>query len=353
MPADAVKGSRLQTLQAGRAIAAIFVLLYHTEITLSLPKYYGVHTFSLFKAGHFGVMYFFALSGYLMVTVHRNDLGEKEKVASFFYKRFIRIYPLLWVALLFMFCLNLASGIKSLPTLPNLLMDITAAPVLLSEPLLTVEWTLRHEILFYLICGLAIWRPKIGLSILLAWGLAPLLAWGDVGPFRVLVSPYNILFIFGGLSAVAVEHLSSNSAKLILLVGAATLAFTWTMEVGGNALGYSYPTIFAYGIASAMFLCAASKLELSGLLVVPKWLNFLGAASYSIYLIHFAAISVMCKVAVWVSSHYDLPRQLVFVTVATVALLVGIIFHLMVERPMMKHMKYIFRPPAYARQSGN
>jgi peptidoglycan/LPS O-acetylase OafA/YrhL len=52
---------KLDSLQNGRAFAALSVLLFHTDITSALPKYAGHEIASIFNRGYSGVDYFFVL----------------------------------------------------------------------------------------------------------------------------------------------------------------------------------------------------------------------------------------------------------------------------------------------------
>jgi len=55
---------QLTTLQAGRAIAAIMVVLFHIEIFIFPDRLYpGQGAFKPFEIGYSGVEFFFALSG--------------------------------------------------------------------------------------------------------------------------------------------------------------------------------------------------------------------------------------------------------------------------------------------------
>jgi len=61
---------RFQSLQMGRGLAALAVVLYHAADTITLPKYIGSDTTGLLKyflPGHAGVHYFFILSGFVIV----------------------------------------------------------------------------------------------------------------------------------------------------------------------------------------------------------------------------------------------------------------------------------------------
>jgi len=95
--------------------------------------------------GVFGVVLFFAISGYCITLAAR-----RETPAQFVVRRVFRIYPLLIVALLVEVMLERIAG-RATPGARALLGSATLlGDFMLVEPRLAgVEWTLRLEILFY------------------------------------------------------------------------------------------------------------------------------------------------------------------------------------------------------------
>src|SRR5436190_1288571 len=91
----------MATLQAGRALAALLVVLYHNGLYIfALDKYWGADpSRGLFNFGHAGVEFFFVLSGFIIFYIHGKDLGVPSRFFSFIRKRFIRIYPIYWLVL--------------------------------------------------------------------------------------------------------------------------------------------------------------------------------------------------------------------------------------------------------------
>ncbi len=93
--------------------------------------------------------------------------------------------------------------------------------------------------------------------------------------------------------------------------------------------------VLAYGAASVLILAGLIEAERCGRLYPPRWLVFLGDASYSIYLVHFPALSLLAKVAqrLWLDTW--LPSPLLFCLLAAAAVGAGCLFHIAVERPLM------------------
>jgi len=68
---------KLNLLQVYRGIAAVLVIMFHLN-QRSGERLNQVTFFNLFQAGWSGVDYFFVLSGFIMVYVHRSAIQGKR-----------------------------------------------------------------------------------------------------------------------------------------------------------------------------------------------------------------------------------------------------------------------------------
>lgn len=115
-------------------------------------------TLPFFHGGGAGVIVFFLVSGYV---ISWSLFQKSETCSSFLIKRFFRIYPIYVLAVVVQAVVNGGGGGPSLKTL-SLFGDFWGTPYALGG----VEWTLRLEILFYLLmaifhfCGLFQLRRK-------------------------------------------------------------------------------------------------------------------------------------------------------------------------------------------------
>lgn len=92
------KSKRLSGLDIFRVMAALMIFLFHSA--LHLGCHYGVLS-SFINMGAIFMMGFFMLSGFvLFVTWKQKNLSDLFTIKSFYYKRFINIYPLYWFILL-------------------------------------------------------------------------------------------------------------------------------------------------------------------------------------------------------------------------------------------------------------
>lgn len=75
-------GTVIRSLQAGRAVAALMVVLFHIDSTFRSGEYWDRAIFGdwLVPAGGAGVCFFFALSGFIILHAHRSDIGRSGRL---------------------------------------------------------------------------------------------------------------------------------------------------------------------------------------------------------------------------------------------------------------------------------
>lgn len=340
--------NRLESLQCGRAFAAIVVLFFHTNITLALPKYLGHDIFAFANIGYSGVHFFFVLSGFVIYVSHVKDVGNPGKVAGYLKKRFRRVYPLLWIVLLcvipiFFAIPSFGGGTET--EVKNIALSLFALPSL-DNNILSVEWTLRHEVIFYLLFAIIIAAPRIGALFMLAWFTVSCVPFEDGTMLSFLFSPYHPLFAMGIAAAVAYRWGPIKFPLATSILGVSIFVGTWVVCL---VVGYRGPgphasplTEWTFGLGAAFSILGMAWLEKQGRLNSPALLVFLGEASYSIYLVHFPVVSAGAKI---VTKYRELlSPHVAYLLVAALALSAGITFHLVVERPIIRRMSRSVRP---------
>lgn len=99
---SAARSTFFPSMDGVRAVAALSVLVYHTTGALNLHKKspLGAYTALL---GTTGVAIFFVISGFLLyrpyAAAHLAGAPSRQSVATFYRRRFTRIYPAYWLAL--------------------------------------------------------------------------------------------------------------------------------------------------------------------------------------------------------------------------------------------------------------
>ncbi len=357
----------LRTLQLGRAIAAVLVVLHHNGNSIfAVDRYWGrdlLH--GLFDFGSAGVEFFFVLSGFIIFHVHWRDLGQPGRFLSYARKRFLRIYPIYWLVLLplaLAYLRNPAAG-------PDQALDpaLLYSSILLVHfnydyafSILPVAWTLYHEILFYVVFAVLIFSRRIGLALLAAWLAASLvmLVPGLVARFDPLFlwmalfyfSPMHILFALG-MGVCWIIHRGRVPAPWLLAVGGALLFLATGLEFDYLQLLTPNVRTLLYGLGSALALAGAVELERQGRVAVPRFAQLVGDASYSIYLIHLPTLSILAKLLTRPGLKESIPIGLAYVLLPGLAIGTGILLHLWVEKPMLARLNALFSPKA-SRNSG-
>jgi len=344
-----LKADKLLTIEAARGIAALLVAFYHGALVIELtwPRQ-GAPFGGLFGFGHAGVPFFFVLSGYIIYYIHHADFGQPSRLGLFAWKRFARIYPLFLIVMVPITAKHWLAG--------TFAWDYFAKSLLLLPqgrlPMLIPSWTLVHEVLFYLLFGLAIWKFGLGRLILLAWAvlfcaasmfgldLPPGLA-GDT--VRTLASPYNLLFLLGIAVAWLLQHCRIPVPQLLALAAGVAFVATGLAENAGSFKsqhGYGILPILLYGLSSAGIITGLVAAETAGTLRVGRTGGLLGALSYPLYLTHGIALSIVADMAH--KFRYAGPGWVLLVGAVAVACVAALLVHRYVEAPVATRLKRLW-----------
>lgn len=301
----------IDSLQAGRGLAALAVVIHHSNLA---ARDFGGQGFNLLDYGYLGVDFFFVLSGFI---IFHSTVGTNKKLSDYSRARFRRIFYPYWpvgigIALLYTLLPTLSAGDRSWSWLPTL----TLVPVD-SHPSLSVAWTLQHEILFYLLFGAAYFRGLLW-TVLIIW--AALIASAlFAGISTTALQLINLEFMFGILAAVATR----NGKAPLWMLAISVLCFSLWIVLGANR-----DLSFLFGLGIAFLIPPMVSAEWRGRVSVPTWLVFLGAASYSLYLVHPLFTPVAGRL---LRGH---PVGILALGIAG-SLAFGIAYHLIIERPLL------------------
>jgi peptidoglycan/LPS O-acetylase OafA/YrhL len=349
--------AHLRSLQMLRAIAALLVVLFHTGAIFGRRAGLSVLGGAFAQGGH-GVDLFFVLSGFVIAYAHRRDWSCPPRLGNYLFNRISRIYPsalILGLLALATYALAPAFGVRLGlygAGQPDKLggWSIVASLLLLPQQgtaLVNVSWTLKHEMIFYLVfAGLIVERRFVW--VLLLWQAAVLacaLAGVDFAGHwaRFPLGPLNLEFGLGmGCAWLAMQRkaaaLPPRPALLMvgLLLGVAIFA--------GGAIAETYwlgrprlPDVLIYGGGSALIVGPLALLELQGRLRSFRFLCRLGDASYAIYLVHFSTIMVVSGLLLRL--RFVPPNDLTCVAVAGFAVAAGVAFHRFVDQPLQRALR--------------
>ncbi|RXG85988.1 acyltransferase family protein [Bradyrhizobium vignae] len=334
----------LKSLQVGRAFAALAVLSYHVAVAFRLPKYFGVEPFGpIFLPGYSGAYFFFVLSGYIIFQAHWQDLGVPARIIAYLWSRATRIYPMYWIATLatLVGTLFVPSAREAFNAQPAYLFGaVTLLPFVEDKAVLPVAWTLFHEMLFYLIFSSLLVSKRLGVLLIGFWGFGCCISavYQNIdGPLGVIFSPINLLFFVGGASFLVLKRKKISKPLIIFALGAALFIAAWSYIAFYPSEAYAGLPNATLGIASGMIVAGAVGYETTMGMSAPRFVLFLGAASYSIYLTHFFLISIFCKIFTQFAS--QLPASISFSLITLFSIGIGCTIYSLVERPIHQFFK--------------
>jgi exopolysaccharide production protein ExoZ len=335
----------IQSVQVLRAIAAIMVVALHA-CNQAAP--FGAQAFPL---GNAGVDIFFPISGFVMVVSTHDRQASAATAGRFALARILRIAPIYWLLTLVkaaavMVRPGLFSG--AAVTAGSLAAALLFVPLhdaggVLANPPIKPGWTLNLEMFYYALIVLvlpfsrriALYVPLLIAALVIAAGLlfphfpafSREMGWG---------SPLALEFAAGML--LGEFTLTRTGAGrwpwLAVILGLAIYAF-----VPRSIDQAEWGRVVSWGAAGGCFLWAAIGLE--RWVANRAWARFpmlLGDASYSIYLTHALSQPLITVVA----------GKAIFQTLGAPGLvgilvilptLAGVVFHLLIEKPMTKGLK--------------
>ncbi len=363
----------IHSLQIYRGLAALAVLLYHATVLVD-ERYNHAPLGGFFSAGFMGVHVFFVLSGFIMLFVHADDFNRPARIGPFLRKRFTRIYPVYWAVLLpsaLFYFLYLERPLEIHHFIGNLVL-VKASGFAAIVP---VAWTLFHEILFYGMFATLILNLRLGIILFTAWvtlmilvgymgmGLAPpylltTLTGIDYGAIRAFftlaTSSLNSLFLFGlaafGLYRLLKRNPARDALGLLSFVAGILLILVLGAEYNANhpVRDYSWAHLhhltLGFGLAALLLMTSAASDTLESFFSRRSALQFLGNASYALYLTHYPLQKLMVAyLPSIVPGHGANTALLVFLASIALSMLGGCLFYLYVERPLLAWMRSLFR----------
>jgi len=289
--------SRIPQLDAVRGVAVLLVFIHNTDL------YPSLHLGLIAKNGWMGVDLFFVLSGFLITGILIDSKNAEGYFKNFYTRRCLRIWPLYYSAILFMFVIvpflrpSDAQTIFSERSSPwwayplflqNFLVPVPTA----ATGLLAVTWSLAIEEQFYLVWPLVVRFCSEAQLLKLALGvifISPALR------FYLSLHGVNIYsntfcrldgLMAGALLALIVR--SSSFAPSRFLTGAwITLMASAPLALVLNAPYMRWLVFSLVTLASVSFVYLAlfSKGSWLQAILRNRFLIYTGIISYGIYLL--------------------------------------------------------------------
>jgi exopolysaccharide production protein ExoZ len=337
------QSGKLIGVQFGRGIAASFVVFHHADRMLGLPQYIGhVPLNGFFFFGNTGVDFFFTLSGFIIFYVHEHDLDRPEKLGRYIWRRVTRIYPLYWLVTAVVVALAIAKADWGSLGATHLIKSLLLIKEV-QDPVLGVGWTLTHEVLFYAVFATAILSRNIGIFLGLVWMGFTLDGIVEPNTNLALVfvsSPYHFQFAMGVICAFLVRRWVPRRVWLVALTGIVLFAANAVL-LDLHTLRYSEPLCrILFGVSSALVIYGVAAWEGEGGIQFPKWAEFLGASSYSIYLVNTIAIGNLAKLGILVHLQ-RVGGDLFFLCISFGTIAIGCAVYKLAEAPIQHFVREV------------
>jgi peptidoglycan/LPS O-acetylase OafA/YrhL len=289
---------RIPQLDALRGVAILAVMIHNTS-----GRYPSLHLEPFFRFGWMGVDLFFVLSGFLITGILLDTKESGSYFKNFYSRRCLRIWPLYYSLLIFMFVIvpllrpSEAHTVfeKSSPwwAYPLFLQNFLIAIPTSAAGALAVTWSLAIEEQFYLIWPLVVrYFSSVqvrAISILVIFLSPPIriyLSWHHVNLYT------NVFCRLDGLMAGALLALVVRSKNFvpsrftkpiwIILCIVAPLALL-TDALSARWIAFSLTSLAA---ASVVYLSLFSKQDWLQAALRNRFLVYTGTVSYGLYLLH-------------------------------------------------------------------
>jgi peptidoglycan/LPS O-acetylase OafA/YrhL len=309
--------NRIKIIDGFRFISIISVILFHFYSRYTQPannvNYYPYNDEfeHYFNQGHFGVKFFFIISGFVIFYT----MERSASFSSFFYKRFIRLFPSMFLCSIVTFIfVELADREKIFPffhssTILSFLPSWTFTPPLIWNLILNrndIEvisgsyWTLWVEVSFYLLAG-AIFFINSG-NFLSNWVKAL-----TIVTFLRIITYSKVQNIFDNGSSIKKILLMTREGLHFFAVSQFMIYFTlgilfYTIFDKKKISRFNFSVILALS-GLELYLLEHNSLRVLFILTIllfvifiykGEYLNFLkanlitriGMTSYTLYLIH-------------------------------------------------------------------
>lgn len=363
----------LPNLNAVRAIAALMVIVSHVERKMSS---FDISVFEpLTKLGSVGVTLFFSLSGFLItyLLLLEKEKFEKINIRDFYIRRFLRIWPLYYLVLFFVYVLipyimpeyyaeelgrfSLKSAFLNIFFLTNVTIVLKYTPLIIA-----VIWSIGIEEQFYLFWPWLIKsknKIKFIILIVLLLPILKILCLLFVPNYSVLKNVYEILnhtrfdsMAIGGFFGILAfnkkiafrnfvinsESLKSRRFQIVLYILTISLLILSLKNV-------NFFNLYNFQILPILFSIIILNLidaKSSVLNMENKIINYVGKISYSLYLLHVIVFYFLFPYLKQIFQNVDKSVIILLVYIISIlaSILVSAISYEILEKRFLKYKKY-------------
>jgi peptidoglycan/LPS O-acetylase OafA/YrhL len=307
--------SRVEALDSARGWAILGVMAIHVSQAAPLPPGF-LH--SLAVNGDMGVELFYVLSAFsLVMMLHAREMAGHHNLAGYFIRRFYRIAPMFWTALLIATLMFFGKpsfwspdgiGWTEVVLTAGFLHGIHPSSI---NAVIPGGWSVAVEVMFYLVLpvlfrytadtvsALKWWLISAGIYLLFGYFaqayfdqtlpvnaryLSGIYSWYMAFPAQLPVFMMGVVAFF----VVKEERLKPVYAYLLACTGG-LLLFAITIPAENHVL----PRHFLWALVFALFVIASVQRPLY--LFDNALMRLFGRISYSAYLLHFFVLTFVAK----------------------------------------------------------
>lgn len=348
----------LNSIQYLRGIASLFVVLFHMKWMIN--NIYSQKNLGdlLFVSGNFGVDLFFVISGFVICL--STEKMESNAVIKFIIRRFFRIYPLLFISVVFVYFLSVGVEVRDfIRSLVPIHLDYSKKSPTFDYNILISAWTITYEIVFYgifLVAMLFSHKFRCELAILFILVLNIIANFAIFGEYSISLGREanvdSITVIFS--SSMLLEFIYGIIIYKFYILFISRIAnfkdtyFLW-LSLMLVIIGFLIKPrmfdghgVFRWGLVSFFIIMLFLLIEKSSCLYHSKVLYWLGDISYSLYITHIVVLEFIFKSLmpnIW-NSDSGFIKLLFFLMIC---LIVSHLTYKFIERPFISYGKKLIK----------
>lgn len=340
---------RNNAIDCFRALSIILVTFFHLGATFGGPGMDkgGFGLGNIFGNGWVGVGMFFVISGFCMgaSTERKFADGFSGRVyARYVMNRFLRIAPSYYVSIAFWYFVITQYDVVVKPVAPfDILTHLLFIHNFFQQTMYSISgvyWTLAAEMQFYIllpfIFALLSSIPGKALTLLLSLVMAVAVSVSSDNTILTFGLPaYLCLFVAGVLSYMHRDLIYSMLSRygIVWLIAIAMVIMLSSKFGVYDNKARLYEIIFSclFSLVLAYFSVKESRAAYDN--IVIRFFSFIGRCSFSIYLYNYIMRALPIENSGFIN----------FVVLILSAFIVGIIAHIIIEKPSEKARKHFMR----------
>ncbi|EGE60352.1 UNVERIFIED_ORG: peptidoglycan/LPS O-acetylase OafA/YrhL [Rhizobium esperanzae] len=352
--------SHIRGLDGLRAISLLLVLMAHWSPLPHLNKFANW--------GRGGLLIFFVISGFLITRIlielarHRGEIAGFQLLKGFYGRRFFRIQPIYYLALVVVICLGLNGAVREdvifhvffVQNLSNVLFRSDIGTYGPAAP----WWSLAVEEQFYLFWAPIViflrpnaWKLSLLAAFPLAIGWRAFAWWADLGQANVLVTLGNLDSLAAGAAVAIITSTGwvtprvSRCFSAIMVVGIFALCLLSLTEISERTLIFrsSFDDVPVYMIAASLiFFWAVGRAPTAAKVMENPVLVFIGKRSYGAYVYHQVVNYTFYFIVTprWLEPYFGMKRELhgftEFWVFTLLTLLLAALSYKYIEQPIFR-----------------